>query len=66
MVWTVVEDASSQDLLELSDTALVAMVLKQISRRAWLDVEEVSALYDYIGSKLVLIRDSASFRLVAE
>lgn len=61
MVWKVVEDISSQELLALSDTALIVLVLRQISKRVWLDAEEVSPLYEYIGSKLALIRDCASF-----
>lgn len=66
MVWKVVEDTSSQDLLALSDTALIALVLRQITKRAWLDAEEVSSLYEYIGSKLALIRDCASFPMAEQ
>lgn len=62
MVWAVVEDTAGQDLLTLSDTALIALVLQKISQRAWLEAEDVTMLYEYVGSKLSFIRDSASFR----
>ena len=61
-VWAVVEDMPSLDLLTLSDNALIAMLMQHISKRVPLSAEDVSVLYGYIGAKLVLIRDIASFR----
>lgn len=62
LLWTVIEDSHSQDLLTLSDTALIAMLMQQISRRVLLSGEEVCSLYAYLSSKLTLIRDMADFR----
>lgn len=61
-VWAVVEKMPTPDLLALSDTALIAMLMKHVSQRVSLNAEEVNDLYAYIGTKLVLIRDIASFR----
>ncbi len=62
LLWSAVEDAQSQELLTLSDTALMAMLLRQISRRSLLSGEEVCALYAYGSSKISLIRDIADCR----
>jgi hypothetical protein len=59
LVWAVIEDMKTQDLLMLSDTALTAMLLRRISRQVLLSGEEVNLLYGYINTKLPLIRDAA-------
>jgi len=63
MLWMVVEDMPSHDLLALSDTALIAMLMQRVSKRLLLSGEEVHSLYAYIGAKRSLIRDMAVFRL---
>lgn len=62
LFWTIVEETQSQELLTLSDTALVAALMQQVSRQILLSGEEVCRLYDYIGTRLVLIRDTADSR----
>lgn len=62
LFWTIVEETQSQELLTLSDTALAATLMQQVSRQVLMSAEEVSRLYDYIGSKLLLIRDIADSR----
>jgi hypothetical protein len=62
LLWIVIEDMQSQDLLTLSDTALAAVLLQQVSRRILLGGEEVCSLYAYVGSRLSLIRDIADCR----
>ncbi|MEL6221756.1 MAG: hypothetical protein AAFR31_03820 [Cyanobacteria bacterium J06627_8] len=62
VLWTIVEDAVSQDVFEMSDTALIAMLMRQVSNQVMLTGDEVNALYAYIGSKLHLIRDIAAFQ----
>jgi hypothetical protein len=62
LVWTAAEEMPSQDLLALSDTALVAALLRQVSAQVLLSGEEVCSLYAYIGAKLPLIRDIADSR----
>jgi hypothetical protein len=72
ILWTVVEDMPSQDLLFMSDTALIAMLMKKVTRRnimarkEFLSGEQVHALYGYIGTKLSLIRDMTRFRFFDE
>jgi hypothetical protein len=62
LFWAVFEDTQSHDLLALSDTALVKMLLQEVSRRILLSGEEVCMLYGYIGDRRQLIRDLAEFR----
>lgn len=62
LLWTVAEEMHSQDLLTLSDTALAAALLRQVSAQVLLSGEEVCSLYAYIGAKLSLIRDIADSR----
>ncbi|NET51552.1 MAG: hypothetical protein F6K09_23410 [Merismopedia sp. SIO2A8] len=62
MLWAVVEDMSSHDLLTLSDTALIATLMQSVSRRLSLSREEGCHLSVYIDQKRGLIRDMAAFR----
>jgi hypothetical protein len=59
LLWAVIEDMRTQDLLMLSDTALTAMLLRRIARQVLLSGEEVNTLYGYINIKLPLIREAA-------
>lgn len=61
-LWTVVEGVPCNDLLTLSDTALIAMLIQQVSRRVLLNGNEVGKLHTYLGSKTWLIRDMAASR----
>ena len=61
-LWTVVESVPCNDLLTLSDTALIAMLMQQVSRRILLNGNEVGNLYTYLRSKTALIRDMAASR----
>lgn len=61
ILWTVVEDVPSHDVFALSDTALIALLMQRVSHHMLLTGEEVNSLYAYIGAKLHLIRDIASF-----
>ena len=63
LVWDVVEETQIKDLLTLPDTALVKLLLQRISRRVLLSGEEVCLLYDYISSRIRLIRDMADSRV---
>ena len=61
-LWTVVESVPCNDLLTLSDTALIAMLMQQVSRRILLNGNEVGNLYTYLRAKTALIRDMAASR----
>lgn len=61
LLWSVVGEISGRELIDLSDTALVAMLLQRISRRVLLRGEETDVLYTYIGARLSLIRDLVAF-----
>lgn len=62
LLWTAAEEMPSQDLLALSDNALIVALLRQVSAQVLLSGEEVCSLYAYIGAKLPLIRDIADSR----
>ncbi|MBF2051184.1 hypothetical protein HJG54_08945 [Leptolyngbya sp. NK1-12] len=62
LVWDVIEETQSSELLSLPDTALVKLLLQRISRKVLLTGEEVCHLYDYISSRIRLIRDIAESR----
>jgi hypothetical protein len=66
LIWTVVEEIPSNKLLMLTDTALVKLLLQQITRKILLSGDEVCALYSYISLKTSLIRDLAESRFVEE
>jgi hypothetical protein len=61
-LWTAVEDISSCDLTNLSDAALSTKLLQEVSEKTLLSREEVDSLSDYIGAKLILMRDMANSR----
>lgn len=63
LTWTVIEETPSRELLTLTDTALVKLILQQITQKILLTGEEARALHGYIGSKTRLIRDIAESRL---
>lgn len=66
LTWAVVEETSPSNLLTLSDTMLVKVLLKHVAQKILLSGEEVCALYGYLGSKVSLIRDTAESRLTQE
>jgi len=66
LTWAVIEEAQSTNLLSLTDTGLVRLLLQRISKRILLNGDEVCALYDYISSRTMLIRDMADSRFNCE
>ena len=66
LTWAVVEETSPSDLLTLSDTMLIKLLLQHVGKRILLSSEEICDLYGYLGSKLSLIRDLAESRLTQE
>jgi hypothetical protein len=65
LTWAVIEETHCSDLLSLTDTGLVKMLLQKISRKILLSGEEVCALYDYLSARTSLIRDLATFQQMA-
>jgi hypothetical protein len=62
LIWTLIEESHPEDLLDLSDTMLVKLLLQQVAEKILLSGEEIHALYGYVGSKVSLIRDMAESR----
>ncbi|RUR74823.1 hypothetical protein ACF3DV_03000 [Chlorogloeopsis fritschii PCC 9212] len=65
LTWSVIENTPSNDLLALTDTGLIKVILQQITNKILLNGEEVCALYGYIASRTALIRDIAESRVLA-
>lgn len=63
LMWGAIEETQSHHLLTLTDTALVRLLLQQVSRKMLLSGEEAYALHEYISSRTPLIRDMAESRL---
>jgi len=64
LTWLVIEESQSPNLLALTDTGLVRLLLQRISKQILLSGDEVCLLYDYISSRISLIRDMAESRFV--
>ncbi len=56
-LWSVVETAQANTLLQLDDATLVQWLVKQTKTQALLDCHETDFLSDYVQSRLSLIRD---------
>ena len=60
-VWSSVETINKQALLHLSDTDIVQQIIEQVERILSLDIQERESLFDYVNSKVRLIKDLAEF-----
>ncbi len=63
-LWSIVETSQSQTLLNLDDNSLVQWLLKQLKKQRSLDHNEANAYSHYIYTRLPLIRDLASDRMM--
>jgi hypothetical protein len=63
LMWDIIERVSPNDLLSLSDTALIKVLLQHLGQETMLSGEEICELYSYLGANLLLIRDIAESRL---
>lgn len=63
LAWAAVEETSPRDLLTMSDSMVVKLLLQHVDRNILLSSEEVGALSSYLNSKVLLIRDLAEARL---
>ncbi|MBD1844329.1 hypothetical protein H6F89_13195 [Cyanobacteria bacterium FACHB-63] len=63
-IWSVVEATHAAHLLNLDDAHLVQSLLGQFNTQQPLNSEEATQLSTYLYSRLSLIRDLASDRLV--
>jgi len=65
-LWTLIESAQVNTLLQLDDLTLVQWLLKQFTAQQVIDEHETSSLNTYINSRLPLIRDTALERSVEQ
>jgi hypothetical protein len=63
-LWSLVETTQATHLLNLDDASLEQSLLNQLSDRQTLNSEQTMVLSSYIRSRLTLIRDLASHRVV--
>jgi hypothetical protein len=61
-LWFLVERTQSTTLLNLDDTSLVQLLIKQLRTQRSLNHEEAAICTSYIHSRLPLIRDLARSR----
>ncbi len=64
-VWSVVETAQTNVLLNLDDESLVQWLVRQLKIQQSFDTQDADLFSDYIHSRLPLIRDLARSRRVA-
>jgi hypothetical protein len=62
-LWTLVDTAQISTLLQIDDSALVQLLLKQFAAEQPIDSQAAHNLSTYIRAKLPLIRDTAENRL---
>ena len=60
-VWSSVETINKQALLHLSDTDIAQQIIEQVERILSLDIQERESLFDYVKSRVRLIKDIAEF-----
>lgn len=65
-LWSSIEATQTNVLLTLDDASLVQWLMKQFKQERALNRDETHILSDYISSKILLIRDLAYQRLVAD
>ena len=65
-LWSSIEATQTNVLLTLDDASLVQWLMKQFKQERALNRDETHILSDYISSKVLLIRDLAHQRLVAD
>jgi phosphoenolpyruvate carboxylase len=61
-VWSLVEETQSHILLDLDDSSLVQLLVRQLKHRRSLNPAEATQYSHYIQSHLPLIRDLAQSR----
>ena len=61
-LWAVIESTQVTTLLQVDDSTLVQLLLKQFAARQPIDAKMADSLDTYITSKLSLIRDTAEGR----
>ena len=62
-LWSIIESTQVTTLLQFDDTALVQLLLQQLTAKQNLDDRETPSINTYIKSKLPLIRDTAESRI---
>ncbi|MBE9181169.1 hypothetical protein IQ268_21645 [Oculatella sp. LEGE 06141] len=60
--WAVIESIQVNTLLQVNDSDLVQLLLKQFEARQPIDAQDTNTLNTYIQSRLPLIRDTAEAR----
>jgi hypothetical protein len=61
-LWALIESTQVNTLLQVDDSTLVQLLLKQLQAKQSIDAQTANSLDSYITSKLPLIRDTAEGR----
>lgn len=62
LLWMVVEETQTRDLLKLSDLELVQQLISQLHSKKMLSRDETHCVNEYLRSKILLIRELAQMR----
>jgi hypothetical protein len=62
-LWAIIESTQVTTLLQFDDTALVQLLLQQLTVKQNLNPQDTPSVNTYIKSKLPLIRDTAESRM---
>lgn len=62
LLWNVVEETQTRDLLKLSDLELVQQLVSQLHSKKMLSRDEINCVNEYLRSKILLIRELAQMR----
>ena len=63
MFWTLVERSDPYSLLKLSDGELITQLIGEVEKVIFLSSDQSERLYQYVGSRTVLIRDLADSKV---
>lgn len=58
--WSSIEAINKQILLQLNDSEIIQQVIRQVDQNSVLSSEDRQSLINYIGSKIMLIKDIAA------
>lgn len=61
-IWLIIEQLEGTEVLLLSDVELIHLIQKQLATEMILTDAEIRSSYEYIQSRILLIRDLAEVR----
>ena len=63
LLWSVVEETPTQNLLNLDSQTLIQQLMQRLSQRVCFHTNEQACLQTYLSNRVTLIRDQAESRI---